>query len=125
MIPGGNILKTALSAIGKQQFIYYPYATRTLNAIGLYNAVYTNGVPVSGSVQPIPRSLYENMGLDFQRNYFNFFVTQDIFDVARDVSGDQFCFQGKNFQCVSKTAWYGIDGWDQVLCVEVPQIKGV
>lgn len=122
MIPGGNLLNMALSVIKKQTFQYFTWTQRTLQPNGLYTAAYAAGLPVTGSVQPIPRNLYAAMGLDFQKNYRNFFVQRDIFDVKRDVSGDQFCFEGKNFQCVSKTAWYGVDGWDQVLCIEVPQI---
>lgn len=120
MIPGGNILNMAMSVIQKQDFTYQPFKTRTLNEIGNFVADYDSGIPVKGSVQPVPRNLYQGMGLDFEKNYFNFFVPADIFDVERDISGDQFIFQCKNFQCESKTAWYGIDGWVQVLCVEVP-----
>lgn len=119
-IPGGNILSLALTLIGKTDFIYYAYLSRTLNDIGQYVPLWAAGVKASGSVQPVPRTLYENLGLDLQKNYFNFFVPRDIYDVGRNISGDQFRFDGRVFQCVSKTPWYALDGWDSVLCVEVP-----
>ncbi len=119
MIPGSNILSMAQRIISKQEFDYYPYVSRTLNEIGNWISKYAAGTKVLGSVQPIARSLYEAYGLDFQKSYFNFFVPADIFDVGRDIAGDQFVFQCKNYQCVSKTAWYGIDGWVEVLCIEV------
>lgn len=119
-IPGGNIMAMASRAIAQQSFVYFPYVTRTLMGNGLWSATYAAGQPMSGSAQPVPRNLYANQGLDFQRLYYNFFVQQGILDIARDVSGDQFVFEGKNFQAISKTPWIGIDGWEQVLCIHVP-----
>ncbi len=119
IVPGGNILNMAMSVIQKQNFTYFPYISRTLLGNGNYSATYAAGQPVQGSVQPVPRTLYAAMGLDFQKNYFNFYVSQNIFDVKRNVSGDQFTYEGKNFQVLSKTSWFGVDGWDQVLCIQV------
>ncbi len=122
MIPGSNILNLALSVIQKQSFTYFAFKARTLNAIGFNVAEYKPGIPAKGSVQPIPRNLYQASGLDFQRNYFNFFLSKGIIDIARDVSGDQFEYNGLRFQCLSKTDWYAADGWDQVLCVQVSEV---
>jgi hypothetical protein len=118
-IPGTNLLNLALTVIKKQTFLYFPYVSRTLQPNGVYKQTYAAGQPVTGSVQPVPRQLYANMGLDFQKNYHYFFIPRHIIDVTRNVSGDQFQFEGMNFQAVSKTPWHGIDGWDQVLCIEV------
>lgn len=120
MIPGFDILGLALMAIQRQEFLYRPFISRSLNGIGDQIPVYGPLVDVSGSVQPVPRTMYQFMGLDFQKFYMNFFIERAVIDIARDVSGDQFIFQGKTFQCLSRTAWHNIDGWDQVLCVEVP-----
>lgn len=120
MIPGSNILASALRVISASEFQYYRFITRTLNEIGLDVAKYANPVPARGSVQPVARNLYLNLGLEWQKNYFNFYLEKGIIDVARDVSGDQFEFNCKRYQCLSKTDWYGIDNWDAVLCVEVP-----
>ncbi len=118
-IPGGNILNTALRVIARQPFDYYAFVSRTTNVVGNDVANYADPLSLTGSVQPVPRNLYANMGLDFQKNYLNFFVERNIIDITRDVSGDYFIFNGRKFQCLSKTAWYAMDGWDQVLTVEV------
>jgi len=120
MIPGANLLNAALRIIQKQNFTYYANTGRTTNSIGLDVAVYAAGIPASGSVQPVPRNLYANMGLDFQKNYYNFFLQNNIIDIDRDVSGDQFVYNSARFQCLSKTNWFAVEGWDQVLCVQVP-----
>ena len=71
-IPGGNIMAMASRAIAQQSFVYFPYVTRTLMGNGLWSATYAAGQPMSGSAQPVPRNLYANQGLDFQRLYYNF-----------------------------------------------------
>lgn len=119
-IPGSNLLNSALSIIAKLPFQYCQFTGRTTNGIGLDVATYAQPVNLSGSVQPVPRSMYQAYGLDFQCNYINVYVSQAITDIARDVSGDQIVFQGNTYQCISKTPWAGIDGWDAVLAVQVP-----
>ena len=63
----------------------------------------------------------EILGLDMQRAYVNIFAPQNMVDIARDVAGDQFQFQGITYNAISATKWYGIDGWAQVLAIMVPQ----
>lgn len=119
-IPGANILNMAMTIIAKQTFTYSAFLGRVLNSIGMQVPSYATPVVVQGSVQPVPRNLYAQLGLDLQGSYFWFFVPQKIFDVARDISGDQFIFNNKTYQTLSKTAWDALDGWDSVLCVQVP-----
>jgi hypothetical protein len=111
-----------MSIIGKQSFQYLKFTGRTTNAAGLDVATYAPAVTLRGSVQAVPRSVYQNMGLDFQKNYVNIYVSQEILDITRDVSGDKISFNGKLFLCLSKTAWYAMDGWDNILCVEIPNV---
>lgn len=118
-VPGSNLLRQALSVIASQCFQYFAFTGRTTNDIGQDVAQYATPTTLRGSVQPVPRSMYQTYGLDFQQNYLNVYVSRSLLDIARDVSGDQIAFQGKRYQCVSKTPWYGIDGWDAILCVEV------
>src|SRR5690349_13786632 len=98
-----------MSAIGRQRFLYYKFQSRTPNDIGQDVASYAAPVILSGSVQPVPRNLYEQYGLDLQRYYVNFYVSKSMLDVARDVSGDQIDFDGTRFECLSKTDWFAQD----------------
>ena len=119
MIPGSNILNIALTAIGMQQVLYYRFLTRTTNEIGLDESNYDSPIVVSGSLQPVPRNRYEQLGLDFNQNYFTFYAAKNIQDLARDVSGDRISFNGKVFDCLSANDWYGIDGWLAITLVEI------
>jgi hypothetical protein len=119
-IPGQNLLNLAMTLLGRQSFQYYAYAARTPNAIGQDVTTYAAPVTLSGSVQPVPRTLYESFGLDFDRYYLTFYVAANVLDVARDISGDQMFFNGNTYQCVQKTDWFPQDGWTSILCVQVP-----
>lgn len=120
MIPGGNLLNLAMSVIAKQTMQYYAYTGRTVATNGDYIPAYNTPVSVTGSIQPIKRTLYEKLDLDFQKNYHNIFVPQKITDIRRTSAGDQFVYAGKTFQVLSNEPWFQMDGWDQTLCVEIP-----
>lgn len=120
-VPGGNLLNTALRIIARQQFQYIAYKDRVLQPNGQYLANYKPAVTLSGSVQPVPRELYQQYGLDFQKTALNFYVSKDVLDVERDVSGDKMIFQCRTYQCESVNPWIGIDGWVVVMCVLVPR----
>lgn len=118
-IPGENVLAYAFQAIAQTTIIYYQFVSRSLNSIGQDVAVYDSPVSLMGSWQPVQRNLYQSLGLDFQKDYYNFYVQSDLLDINRDVSGDQIVFNGRRFQCQSNTEWFQIDGWQAVLCVDI------
>lgn len=118
-IPGSNLLNAALTVIAKQSLIYYRATGRTLNDVGQDVTTYAPGVVVLGSFQPVPRTLYAQFGLDLQKDYFTFYVSKDVIDVGRDVSGDQLAYFDERFQCESNNDWYRADGWKGILCVKI------
>lgn len=117
MIPGQNLLNMALSVIARQTITYYRATGRTLNDVGQDITAYASPVSIVGSLQPVPRQLYEQLGLDLQKSYYTFYTSNNIEDVGRDVSGDQFVFNGQRYQVESDNDWYAQDGWKGVLCV--------
>lgn len=120
MIPGSNLLNLAMSVIQKQQLGWVAYTGRTIAANGDYVPAYASAVTVYGSIQPVKRTLYSQLGLDFQKNYHNIFVPKEIADIARASAGDHFTYKGQTFQVLSNEPWFRMDGWDQCLCVEIP-----
>lgn len=123
MIPGSNILNMALSAISSQTVGYHAFAARAPNDFRQYVATYAPVQALCGSFQPVPRRLYQQYGLDFQNIYYNFYVSKDLLDVQRDVSGDQITFNSQIYQVLSATDWAAIDGWTGVLCVQIGPIN--
>lgn len=119
MIPGQNILNMALSIIAKQTITYFAFTGRVQNVLGQWITQYAAPVNIVGSWQPVPRQLYQTYGLDLQKDYFTFYTSNNLLDLARDVSGDQVLFNGEIFQCESDNDWFALDGWKGVLCVRV------
>lgn len=118
--PGSNLLLQAAQLIAQQTITYLAYVSRATNSIGLWVNTYAAPVTIKGSLQPVPRSLMQFLGLDMNKEYVNIFVPQAVIDIARDVSSDQFQFAGATYQALSITPWVNIDGWNQVLAVQVP-----
>lgn len=118
MIPGSNLLATALLVIGAPTVTYYRYAGRDRNAVGQQVSTYSQETR-KGSIQAVPRNLYEQLGLDFQKNYVWFYAVGSTQDVGRDTAGDQFDFGGNKYEVLSLTNWTPIDGWNGALAVQV------
>jgi len=118
-IPGSNLLKMALRAIKPQEVQYFQATSRTLNDVGQWDTTYDKGETILGSFQAVPRSMYSYLGLDFAKNYVNFYSSTPVKDVGRNRTGDQLAFGGQRFEVESKNNWDKIDGWNAVLCVEI------
>lgn len=114
VIPGANVLKMAFRVIAKVSVSYKQVTGRTLNSLGKWEPQY-NTITLKGSLQPIPKSFYQQMGLDLQKSYFTLYVPSNVIDVGRDTSGDQFIFQGNLYQCMSENDWFPLDGWTGVV----------
>lgn len=119
IVPGSNLLNIALGVIAGQDVTLYRFTGRTTNAIGYDIASYAAGVPLTGSMQPVARNLYQTLGLDFRKNYATLYASADVQDVTRDGSGDQFGWNGRRWQAESNTDWLAVDGWKGVLLVDV------
>jgi hypothetical protein len=114
-VPGSNLLNLALTVIHKQMVTYHQATGRSQNSIGQFVTTYTNSAMV-GSFQPVDKKLYEAYGLDLQKTYATFYTSNNIIDIARDVSNDQITYNGQLYQCESNNDWFAQDGWKGVLC---------
>ena len=113
-----NLLNAALTLTGSQSFLYIQNTGRVDNGIGQDIAQYNAPIQISGSVQAVPRNLFEVYGLDFQKQYLMFYVSRHILDVERDVSGDKIQYAGATYQCTSQTDWNAQNGWTGVISVK-------
>lgn len=119
IVPGSNLLNMAFSLISKQIVAYQAFQGMTTNAAGVEVPTFAAAVNIGGSLQPIPKSLIQQLGLDWTKNHVNFYASQDIGDVQRDRTGDRFTYAGKLYQVLSNNDWFAQDGWKGVMAVEV------
>lgn len=117
--PGSNTFALAMSVQGKQTINYYAAIGRTVNSIGLFEGAFAPPVPLKCAVQPIQRSLYEQLGLDLQKNYVTLYIKRNTMDIERGTQGDQFSYAGRRFQLESELDWFRQDGWVGTLCSDI------
>lgn len=118
-VPYSNLLAMALKVISPSTFLLFPSPSRALNSIGMYVSSYSPPLTLSGSVQAVNRNVYQQLGLDLQKNYIEIWVSADANDIARGRSGDKVVWQGYEYQLVTEVNWRKIDGWISVMAVEV------
>lgn len=114
-----NVLSTAQRVIRTQDFVLRRYNGRVKMPNGVYVSNYDDDVTLNGSIQPIARSRYEKMGLDFEKDYISILATTDIMDLMRDRSGDQIVIDGRLFETIGESDWTRSAGWNRIMCVRV------
>lgn len=119
LVPGSNLLAMALGVIGSQTVEWRRYTGQTTTAAGLKVDTWADPVPLAGSLQPVDSAVLHNLGLDWTKSYARFYAPADVGQVQRDRTGDKLTWNGRTFQVLDKSDWFGQDGWAGVLCVEV------
>jgi hypothetical protein len=115
----GNLFLRAAALTGTSTIQWFSASGRASNGIGLDVVTFADPVPVRASVQPVPRSIMQQMGLDFNKEYVMVYAAQKMDDLARDRSGDQFQFSFYRYQILSNTEWHPVNGWNGSLAVKV------
>ena len=125
MNPGRNNLAMALRIIGSTSVKWFKFLSTTPNAQGIDVALYLNSVTINtGSVQPVKRTKYEFMGLDFAKKYISWHVPfADVLDIDRDYSGDIIEVFGRRYQLQGGSDWFLIDGWRSFTGVDVGTVS--
>lgn len=119
IVPGANLLSLAHGLIGRQSVEWLQFVGIVTNAAGFDVPTWADGVTIYGSFQPVSKTMLQNLGLDWTKNYATFYNENQFTDVTRDKTGDRLVYAGKTYQIESKTPWFTQDGWESVLCVEV------
>lgn len=114
-----NLMKMASTVIPLQSMSYTPYASLTINDVGLEVTTYGTTQTLKASIQAVPRTTYEALGLDFQKKYVSVFIERNLLDLGRGVSGDKFTYNGETYQVESETDWYNVDGWTSLMAVQI------
>jgi hypothetical protein len=122
IVPGSNVLNLALRAIRAQPVALYRFTANVGQPNGVDLPTYTGPVPVLGSVQPLDQKATVELGLDWNKKYVKLFTSVDIHDVARDSTGDVFTFGGRWFSAVGQVDWIQMDGWNEILSVQIPPL---
>lgn len=120
MIPGSNLLRMAMGPIAPQTPLQWrAWLSRDVNEAGDFVAQYADPVDIEGSMQPVPRALYQQLGLDMSKDYQTLYTSSDVIVTDEDRGGDAILYDGAIWICESDTNWRHADGWRKILCIRV------
>ena len=114
-----NLLATAQTVIGKQDYQLRRPQGRTRNAAGYQVTAFSAPVDMSGSVQPVNQRQYKDMGLDFKKSYIKIYDVNLINTLSRTSNADQVIWDGYVWHVAEDTPWFLSGGWNYVLCVRL------
>lgn len=117
-----NVLAVALGVIARQPVHLLRFAGNVRQPTGVDLPTYATPVAILGSVQAVPRTNYEALGLDFGKDYVNLYTTVLVRAIERDGSGDVFAYAGRYYHAQDRTDWMAQDGWNDVLAVQIPPL---
>lgn len=119
-VPGSNLLGMASRLVSFDILNHWKFLRNEKSGSGILRPVYaTAPTVIRGSVQPVPRSMYMDLGLDLQKSYFNIYTAVPLSDLRRDKAPDMLDWNGRRFTVESKTDWAKQDGWKGALCCEI------
>jgi len=119
-LPGINLYSLATKIISRQAYTFFSSTGRTLDSRGIYSDNFAAGVALSDSIQPVPRTMYESLGLDLSRYYIMVYTDSPLLVIERGTSGDQIEFNGDRYELQTDNDWRPQDGWRGVLAVRLP-----
>lgn len=94
------------------------------NAIGVKVPTYGGWTAVSGEVQPVQRSRYEALGLDWSKNYINAWGSVIMKSVTEMKQPDQILWNGMLWLVTSVNEWNPQNGWVNVTAVQDKRYTG-
>lgn len=113
-----NLLNAALRIIPKQRIIWRKFTGYAVDGQGLRINQYDAGKELFGSVQAVDRSLYDQLGLDQEKEYLTVYAPADIKGVSAQNAPDIIEFGGAAYKVVRNYPWYFYNGWAGVVVVK-------
>lgn len=117
-VPGGNLLGMASRLIKQQRIDWRRNRGVAIDAAGIDLSNFDPPVPITGSVQPVPRSTIVREGLDLEQSYLMVYTSKPLQDVRRDKTPDLLYFGGRVYSVEANTNWKIQDGWIGSLVVD-------
>lgn len=114
----GNILEAALSVLPAVSFRYRAFRKSEVDEFGQKRPEYGEWKVCRGMVQPVNRTAYEDMGLDFSKNYVNAWGSIPLETVSDETSPGQILYNGRLWNITAVNEWNQYNGWTNVTAVQ-------
>lgn len=117
-VPGSNLLKQAQRLVTFPTIVLTQWEKESKSG-GIVTPVYFNPIGIQASVQAVSRAMYQQLGLDLQKNYILVYASVAMRDLQRGGACDMVDWNGRRYNVESNTDWFLADGWRGALCVEI------
>lgn len=118
-----NLLPIAMNATSilgcNQQFEFYQFQGSTLDDLGRDIPQYSDPINLKGSIQAVPNKMYEQLGLDLDKNYITVFCPQLIQSLAQNNQPDRIIWNNRTFEAIETKDWTNLNGYTKALFVEI------
>lgn len=118
-----NLLPIAMAATAilgcNKPFKFYKFLTSSLDVYGRDIPEYSEPVTLTGSIQAVPNKMYEQLGLDLDKNYKTVFCPELMRSLAESLQPDIIEYNGGRYQIVENKNYYETNGWTKALMVEL------
>ena len=118
-----NLLPIAMNAttiLGcNHQFEFYQFQGSTLDDLGRDIPQYSDPINLKGSIQAVPNKMYEQLGLDLDKNYITVFCPQLIQSLAQNTQPDRIIWNNRIFEAIETKDWTNLNGYTKALFVEI------
>jgi hypothetical protein len=113
-----NLLNLAMSIIPRVEFQVEKYAAKATNELGNVVATFSDAVTVQGCVQAVENSAYQDLGLEFGKNYIEAWAEIAMLGLDKQDTADRITYNGATYNVVKSTDWLNYNGWTSVIAVE-------
>ena len=122
-----NLLNTAMAAtciLGcNKTFTFLKYLGTTIDDMGRDIPQFDEPKTLTGSIQAVSNEMYEQLGLDLNKNYKIVFSSTLMKSLAEDIQPDRIIYNNRTFELVENKNWYDTNGWTKALVVELKSLR--
>lgn len=122
-----NVLNPAMAATAilgcNQTFLFYKRLSSVVDDMGRDVPQYDAPLSLTGSIQAVPNKMYEQLGLNLDKNYKTVFCSALIRSIAEEIQPDRIVYNSKTYDVVENKNWYETNGYTKLLIVENKSLR--
>lgn len=122
-----NLLPIAMRATAilgcNKTFKYFDYDGTTTNEIGNEVLTYTEPITYTGSIQPVSNKMYEQLGLDLQKNYKVVYCPQLLHSIAEKEVTGKIEYNGGTYDIIENKNWWETNGYTKCIICEIKKFR--
>ncbi len=124
-----NILPVAMAATAvlgcNKTFEYYDYeqSETIINEMGVEVPVEPQPIPYIGSIQPVSNKMYEQLGLDLNKNYKVVYCPQLLQSIAEKEIPGRIKYNGGTYDIIENKNWWETNGFTKCVICENKSLR--